>query len=61
MVTPQWFVARDANDALHLNPPDAQEHISTGASDWLWAAFSLITLSTLIMAVLMFMVCTVDL
>ena len=27
------------NHALDLNPPNAQLHISTHASDWLWAAF----------------------
>ena len=47
MFVPQLF-ARDGNDALGLNPPDAQEHISTNASDWLWAAFSIITLVLLV-------------
>ena len=46
MFVPQWLVRR--NDALGSNPPDAQEHISTNASDWLWAAFSLITLVLLV-------------
>ncbi|KIP03592.1 hypothetical protein PHLGIDRAFT_110651 [Phlebiopsis gigantea 11061_1 CR5-6] len=53
MFVPQWLVRR--NDALGSNPPDAQEHISTNASDWLWAAFSLVTLSTLVMSVFTFM------
>ena len=57
MFVPQLFV-RSGNDALGLNPPDAQEHISTNASDWLWAAFSFITLCTLIMSVFTFMVRT---
>lgn len=54
MFVPEWLVRR--NEALGSNPPDAQEHISTNASDWLWAAFSLITLCTLVMAVFTFMV-----
>ena len=29
-----------ANDALNLNPPNADLHISTHGSDWLWAAFA---------------------
>ncbi|KAI0736569.1 heat shock protein 30 [Fomitopsis betulina] len=29
------------NQAIHVNPPNAQEHISTNGSDWLWAAFSI--------------------
>ncbi|EKM53781.1 uncharacterized protein PHACADRAFT_260297 [Phanerochaete carnosa HHB-10118-sp] len=49
MFVPQWIVRR--NDALGSNPPDAQEHISVNASDWLWAAFSFITVCTLVMAV----------
>lgn len=53
MFVPEWLVRR--NDALGSNPPNAQEHISTNASDWLWAAFSLITLCTLVMAVFTFM------
>lgn len=37
-----------ANHALDLNPPNADIHISTHGSDWLWAAFSLITLGLLV-------------
>ncbi|EPT00438.1 hypothetical protein FOMPIDRAFT_1023813 [Fomitopsis schrenkii] len=29
------------NDAVGINPPNAVEHLTTQASDWLWAAFSL--------------------
>ena len=54
MFVPQWVVRR--NDALGSNAPDAQEHISTNASDWLWAAFSFITVCALAMSVLTFMV-----
>lgn len=54
MFVPEWLVRR--NEALGSNPPNAQEHISTNASDWLWAAFSLVTLSTLVMTVFTFMV-----
>lgn len=36
------------NHALDLNPPNADLHISTNGSDWLWAAFSLITFVLLI-------------
>ncbi|KAI0343618.1 heat shock protein 30 [Trametopsis cervina] len=43
-----------ANHALDLNPPNAAIHISTHGSDWLWAAFSLITLVLLVTAVLDF-------
>jgi bacteriorhodopsin len=46
-----------ANHALDLNPPNANIHISTHASDWLWAAFSLITLGLLTVIVLNFLVC----
>ena len=44
-VPQQWLERR--NDALHTNPPDAQEHISVGASDWLWAAFAFISVTLL--------------
>ena len=30
------------NHALDLNPPQADLHLSTNGSDWLWAAFSFI-------------------
>lgn len=59
MFFPQLF-ARDGNAALDLNPPNAQEHISAHASDWLWAAFSLITLCLLGITGLTFLVSTND-
>ncbi|KAH9926169.1 heat shock protein 30 [Fomitopsis serialis] len=37
------------NRALQLNPPNADLHISTHASDWLWSAFSVFGLSLLVM------------
>jgi len=43
-----------ANDALNLNPPNADIHISTHGSDWLWAAFSVFAFSLLVMFVLDF-------
>ncbi|EJF65915.1 heat shock protein 30 [Dichomitus squalens] len=29
------------NSALDINPPNATYHLTTGGSDWLWAAFSI--------------------
>ncbi|PSR80405.1 hypothetical protein EW026_g6635 [Hermanssonia centrifuga] len=52
MFMPQIFAR---NDALGSNSPTAQEHISTNASDWLWAAFSLITVCLLVMVGFTFM------
>ncbi|TFY63764.1 hypothetical protein EVJ58_g3052 [Rhodofomes roseus] len=37
------------NRALNLNPPNADLHITTHASDWLWSAFSVFGLSLLVM------------
>ncbi|GJE86925.1 family A G protein-coupled receptor-like protein [Phanerochaete sordida] len=37
------------NHALDLNPPNADYHLSTHGSDWLWAAFSVFALSLLVM------------
>lgn len=34
-----------ANHALGLNPPNADIHISTHGSDWLWAAFAIFLVS----------------
>ncbi|KAI0692124.1 heat shock protein 30 [Cerioporus squamosus] len=36
-----------ANDALNSNPPNADYHLSTHGSDWLWAVFSLFGVSLL--------------
>ncbi|KAF8845903.1 family A G protein-coupled receptor-like protein [Paxillus ammoniavirescens] len=36
------------NDALQANPPAGDAHITTHASDWLWAVFSVMLLSLLI-------------
>lgn len=47
-----------ANHALDLNPPNADLHISTHGSDWLWAAFALITFVLLVTVGLDFMVCS---
>ena len=33
---------------MHLNPPNATEHISTNGSDWLWTVFSIMALSALL-------------
>ncbi|KAI0821296.1 heat shock protein 30 [Irpex lacteus] len=48
-------LTRDGNEAVDINPPNAQEHIVTHTSDWLWAAFSLITLALVVMTCLTFM------
>ena len=44
-----YLVPRDGNEALEHNPPNAHYHISTNGSDWLWAAFSFISLCFLLM------------
>ena len=44
------------NHALDLNPPQADLHLSTNGSDWLWAAFSFIATALLIVVGLDFMV-----
>lgn len=43
------------NHALDLNPPNADYHLSTNGSDWLWTAFCIIAVSLLVMVVLNFM------
>ncbi|OBZ69628.1 hypothetical protein A0H81_10207 [Grifola frondosa] len=43
-----------ANDALNLNPPNANLHLSTHGSDWLWAAFSFLALCLLIVTCVTF-------
>ncbi|KAI0748053.1 hypothetical protein C8Q80DRAFT_1059003, partial [Daedaleopsis nitida] len=35
--------------SLDTNPPNAQRHITSGASDWLWAVFAIMLLADLIM------------
>jgi bacteriorhodopsin len=60
MFVPQTLVARDGNAALDLNPPNADEHITTGTSDWLWAAFSLVTLCLVFITGFTFMVSSVS-
>jgi len=35
------------NQAVNINPPNANEHLSTHGSDWLWAAFSFMALCLL--------------
>ncbi|KZT09473.1 heat shock protein 30 [Laetiporus sulphureus 93-53] len=42
------------NNALKDNPPGADLHISTNASDWLWAAFCVQAVSLLVMLVFNF-------
>lgn len=44
------------NQAVNTNPPNAAEHLSAHGSDWLWAAFSLITLCLLVVTCVTFMV-----
>ncbi|KAI0919109.1 hypothetical protein AcW1_003428 [Taiwanofungus camphoratus] len=43
------------NQAVNTNPPNAAEHLSAHGSDWLWAAFSLITLCLLVVTCVTFM------
>lgn len=45
------------NDALDINPPNADLNISRAASDWLWAVFSVMGLSLLIAIALDWLVC----
>ncbi|KAI0709124.1 heat shock protein 30 [Earliella scabrosa] len=35
--------------SLDINPPNADRHITAGASDWLWAVFAIMAISDLIM------------
>lgn len=35
---------------MNLNPPNAEEHLSTNGSDWLWTVFSIMALSALLAA-----------
>ena len=37
------------NQAIDVNPPFAQDTITTGGSDWLWAAFAVMIFSDLAM------------
>ncbi|OSX65269.1 hypothetical protein POSPLADRAFT_1039014 [Postia placenta MAD-698-R-SB12] len=43
------------NRALDLNPPNATLHITTNASDWLWAAFAVMAFSLCCMILLDFL------
>lgn len=36
--------------SLSQNPPNADRHITSGGSDWLWAVTAIMGLSTLLMA-----------
>ncbi|KAI0341716.1 heat shock protein 30 [Trametopsis cervina] len=38
-----------AGSSLDQNPPNADRHITSGGSDWLWAVFAVMALSTLAM------------
>ena len=44
------------NHALDLNPPNAQLHISTHGSDWLWSVFSFTAFVLLVVVGLSFVV-----
>ncbi len=46
-----------AGSSLDQNPPNADRHITPGGSDWLWAVFAIMALSTLAMVAISFMVC----
>lgn len=45
-----------SNDALRNNPPAGDAHITTHASDWLWAVFAIMLLSWLTVLVWTFTV-----
>jgi bacteriorhodopsin len=40
------------NNALNLNPPNSQEHITTHGSDWYWAVFAVMATSALVFSAL---------
>ena len=44
------------NQALDVNPPNADYYLSTHGSDWLWSAFSVFGVSLLVVVALAFMV-----
>ncbi|KAI0705887.1 hypothetical protein BC835DRAFT_1537054 [Cytidiella melzeri] len=44
-----------AGSSLGTNPPNADRHLTSGGSDWLWAVFAIMALSTLGMVVWSFM------
>ncbi|POY70812.1 hypothetical protein BMF94_6224 [Rhodotorula taiwanensis] len=46
------FVKRAGNDALALNPPNANLNLTTHGSDWLWAVFCVMALSAIALLVL---------
>jgi len=33
------------NDALRVNPPQGEEYLTEGGSNWLWAVFAIFALS----------------
>ncbi|PCH36592.1 heat shock protein 30 [Wolfiporia cocos MD-104 SS10] len=43
------------NQAVNINPPDANENLTKQGSDWLWAAFSLMSFSLLVAVVVTFL------
>ena len=45
------LIALCRNDALRVNPPQGDQYLSDGGSDWLWAVFTVFALS---------FVCTLD-
>ena len=47
------FIAR-SNNALNINPPVGNRHLSVGGSDWLWAVCAIYTFSFLIVVGLTF-------
>lgn len=51
--------AMAGNQAIHVNPPNAQEHVSMNGSDWLWAAFSIQAFSLLAAFVAFVAVCII--
>lgn len=49
------------SSSLDHNPPNADRHITSGGSDWLWAVFAVMAISDLIMVFWTFRVSLFDL
>ncbi|BGP53312.1 hypothetical protein JCM8202v2_000871 [Rhodotorula sphaerocarpa] len=49
--TAAHFLAK-RNNAVDVNPPTADLHLTTNGSDWLWAVFSVMALSAIVIFVL---------
>lgn len=43
--TAKMFLLERSNQALNINPPAGQQHLSVGGSDWLWAVTAVFALA----------------